>query len=550
MYCRTNHQCSINCESNQTCLSTNLYTYAGSQGNITTDCDPGSCSQIQYFSWSFSPTSAPSLAPTTSPSTAPTSVPSSAPTFPPTSAPTISPSSSPSLSPTTQPTTCYDLNGTFTNDGYEQPIDQKLMELISYHDLLIISNDKIIFANETIQYKDNILNFTDDNIQQLKCTEFGACGGAEITFTKNSVCVVHCLDVLSCFDAIININGCINTNIICDGDSACTNMKILSSQIGYNNTISIYCGITESCDNVNVTITGNSITEISCLGINACDDMNIEIDPRNYKQAKLNLYAYSNRIIFNNGFGFEEIEGDYEQYITCNTRDKYFEYPISDTIITPSDLDTLVISKYENGLFPCDGVEVLCYTNNSSSTASSCKMEKNIVNNDINIDSSNPLIPCYWVPIDNVTRLSCRGNCLSSPTESPTPAPTHAPSTPTERPTYDPTKNPSKGPTLDPTASPSTEPTIDPTREPTYDPTNAPSAAPSRIPTQDVDLIYDVKIEMDFTYHNLTQQNKEELVTNTDEIITSIIGIIEINYFDEGLGLTYESYWVIVYEID
>ena len=356
-------------------------------------------------------------------------------------------------------------------------------------------------------------------------------------------------ETLSCFNAIININGCDNTNILCNGDSACANMKILSSQTASNNVISITCGETKSCDYLNVTILGNPTIDISCFEVNACDDMNIKIDSGNYKKTILNMYSYSNNIRFNNGFGFQEVDGDYKQYITCNTRNTYIEYPTSNTL-TQSELETLVLGQYENDLFPCDGIQILCYTDNASETTSSCQMERSILNNNFNIDVSNPSIPCYWVPIDYFIRSTCRGDCLSSPTESPTSSPTDAPSVPTEGPTSDPTRNPTMDPSSDPTADPSVEPTMDPTGEPTGDPTGAPSAAPSRAPTQDVDLIYDVKIEMEFTCHNLTEQNKENLVKNTSQIIRSIIRIIEANYFDASDGLTYEHYWVLIYAIN
>ena len=55
---------------------------------------------------------------------------------------------------------------------------------------------------------------------------------------------------------------------------------------------------------------------------------------------------------------------------------------------------------------------------------------------------------------------------------------------------------------------------------------------------------------MNFSCHNLTQQNKEALVDNTNEIINAITHIIEMNYFDDQHGLRYQDFWVLIYALN
>ena len=78
----------------------------------------------------------------------------------------------------------------------------------------------------------------------------------------------------------------------------------------------------------------------------------------------------------------------------------------------------------------------------------------------------------------------------------------------------------------------------------------SPSTAPTRFPTQNVDIIYDVEITMNFSVHNLTQQNKEMLIDSTSEMITTIVKIIELCYFDGEDDLTYQHFWVVVYALN
>ena len=113
-------------------------------------------------------------------------------------------------------------------------------------------------------------------------------------------------------------------------------------------------------------------------------------------------------------------------------------------------------------MFPCDGIQIECYSDNTSTTMTECDMEHTIISTEFFVN--NTQAKCYWVPVDFIVDISCDGDCVSSPTTNPTLLPTSAPSTPTEIPT----NNPTIQPTTDPTNEPTFDPTIEPTNQPSW----------------------------------------------------------------------------------
>ena len=550
----------------------------------------------------FDPTADPTIDPTADPTSDPTIDPSRDPTIDPTMDPTTDPTSDPTVSPTTgiptlSPTTCYDLNGASTNDGYTIPIDQQVSELSFKHEVTDISKISVfIEAGESIEIP---INLTNDDIQQLSCSGFGACVGSTIIARNNSVCNIICDEYLSCLDTIIRIEECETTQIICNGKKACSSTQIHIDSDN-NDELSIDCGIESSCEDLYVNISGNSIINITCYDSNACDGMEVDTtmaitkDATVYKNIKLTMNSYSENVFFFNGFGYEEIDGS-QQYVTCNIQDQYMGYPTNPSNPSSEILTTSVKNSYQGQKLPCDGVQIGCFQPNSSDT-SSCFIQYSINSRDFTLSSPDPSALCYWVPISEITEISCSGACASSPTDSPTPAPTDAPSAPTELPTSDPTKDPTTDPTKDPTSDPTMDPTFDPTfdptadpsrsptadptidptvnpttdpsispsTEPTIDPTSAPSispsaaptapptgspttppsAAPTRFPTRDVDEIYDIKIDVTYSCTKLTRINKELIARNTSEFVATFEQIIEFFYFNEDSGLRYKDFMV------
>ena len=250
----------------------------------------------------------------------------------------------------------------------------------------------------------------------------------------------------------------------------------------------IECGASTSCSDITINITGNARSNITCYDLNACISMEIIIDSDNYKNTLLNMYSFSDDILFFNGFGYGETDGS-QQYITCNTESQFIQYPTNLSLQTTQALTPSVLNEYQGQKFPCDGIQIECFEDENSTSTSSCDMTHSIGTTGFNIPSPDQSAPCYWVSVTNLVQVSCSGNCASSPTKDPTPSPTNAPSTPTEipttQPTIDPTSDPTKDPTLEPTIDPTQDPTIDPTIDPTTDPTKDPTFDPTLNPTSD-----------------------------------------------------------------
>ena len=430
---------------------------------------------------------------------------------------------------------------------------------------------------------------------------------ARITFNGNSLCNLKCTEQFACLNVIIDIENCDNTHIICDGQNACDGMEI-NALFSNSGNLTIDCGSESSCNDIYVDIARHTKANINCYGLYSCNDTEIIVDPDNFQNVFLNMYSFSDNIIFSNGFGYEQTDNSTnttKQFITCNTINQFIQYPTSNSdSLTIRDL---VLNEYENDKFPCDGIEMQCFN-------SSCSMDSNIGNTDFTINNPDQSAPCYWVSVDAVAEISCVGQCASSPTDAPTSSPTKEPTEPTEGPTDDPTMDPTADPTNDPTADPTTSaptfspslapsaapsitpsgspsapptqapslspsiapslaPTSDPTKAPSMPPTNAPStspianptaapslapsnaptspptAAPTRVPTLNVDTIYDKYVAVRYQIRNLTKDDKNYTVLHTKDVLNRITEIIEMNYFNEET-LPYTDFWVVLYKIN
>eukprot|EP01083_Nonionella_stella_P114172 337236_1 len=598
---------------------------------------------------SIAPSNVPSTAPSSAPSDTPTLTPSIAPSFPPTRAPSNTPTSPPSVAPSNAPTTCYEGN-TFTNDGYEESVADKVLNLgfaYKVHDV-----NKILVANEAMQYLDEVLSLK----QEIHCSASASCLGANIIFTNSTLCNLICNDMISCHDAIIDVHDCDKTEIICNGSKACESMIVtVSSGANSDSNLLIWCGIASSCNDMIIDVVGDIHSNIHCIGLHSCDGIEVNIGAAKYAQNILNMHSFSHDVTFNNGFGYEEQDAS-AQYISCNEATQFVEYNVSNT--DQDALIALVESEYMSNIFACDGVTVQCFTKNDSNVTSQCEMKYAVDISGFNIPETDPLASCYWVPVSDIIVLSCDGDCVSSPTQGPTPAPTSNPTFPTSIPTYDPTSqptiqptmnptiqptlypsdhptsapsfspsqvpsanptaapssipsmaptqsptlNPSRSPTAPPTLAPSFSPSLAPSLSPTLNPslsptlfpsnspslapsfapssaptlnpslapsfsptinpslapslapsntpTSPPSSAPTRLPTADADTIYDTKIEIEYSVHNLTEQNKYFIVNSTDKVVADIEQIIESKYFDIKNALYYDDFWVNVYQIN
>ena len=92
------------------------------------------------------------------------------------------------------------------------------------------------------------------------------------------------------------------------------------------------------------------------------------------------------------------------------------------------------------------------------------------------------------------------------------------------------------------TASPSDSPSYAPSTAPTASPSNS----PTRMPTNDVDEIYDVRIQITYTVSALSETNKSWMTTHVWEIQE----VLERNYLDTVNGASYETFWLAILELN
>ena len=76
------------------------------------------------------------------------------------------------------------------------------------------------------------------------------------------------------------------------------------------------------------------------------------------------------------------------------------------------------------------------------------------------------------------------------------------------------------------------------------------SNAPIRVPTDDVDEIYDVFIAIQNKIQEMSADNKFFIVDNLREAVEAIQEMLERNYLDAANGLSYESYWIEIQDIN
>eukprot|EP01084_Bolivina_argentea_P227890 384971_1 len=341
---------------------------------------------------SFTPTIPPSIAPTNNPSLTPTFIPSKAPTLPPSKAPTSPPSVFPTTAPSYSPTACIDANHNISSvDGYEENINDKIFNL--HFNNIFDVNKKIISDKPGQFYGYKFSNLSNDNKQELICSEISSCLVSTIIFENNSICHLKCNETLACSNSIVNMTECAKTHIICNGIDACNSMYV-SISTNNNYEIDIQCGMKSSCNDMVIDMTGNGLSNIQCIDLNACDGLQIYIEPKYYKNNYLHLFSHSNDVLFSNGFGYEEVDGS-QQYIKCNTKDQFIRW--NDSVIYTNELlEPLILNEYTNNLFPCSGVTVECFqpnnTNNTNNTIeiSDCAMNFAADISDFNITSTSP----------------------------------------------------------------------------------------------------------------------------------------------------------------
>jgi len=507
----------------------------------------------------------------------------------------LPPTASPTSQPTSAPTLCHDFGGEDSYSGTAESLfDVGLLDLNQHIDTMA-NQSKLTYymANESAKFLSESIRCNEsDSHCIIECSALAACLSSTIyvgvdgdittnvptmepttepslepttnthptntatisptaiptmepTFVPSAVhgVAIFCNETASCFDANVvssKLQYLTNITIICNAENACNAMKIdVVDFLSFN----VYCGHITACDNmvINITITDDAdemsqgqeagnYGSITCSAPNACDGLHVTTTSN---KTLLSMFEWSDGVIFDNGFGFVD-------NIECNN-DRYIKYRnwINETEDTITES---ILAEYEGDHFPCDGIQVLC-------DGASCDMEYSLRSLDYN-DS----VDCYWLNVQDIQNLKCLGDCVNSPTSPPTASPTSSPTLPTADPTknpsidpttdptFDPTSDPTEDPTGDPTTDPTFDPSIDPTTEPTivpsWSPTAAPSFSPSFAPTRypTVYPIYDGYIEMEYSLHNLSTENKMTLWEDVDSVVPEMKVILEKSYLEMSSG--------------
>ena len=384
---------------------------------------------------------------------------------------------------------CLDYDSAGDQSGMQ--FDQEQLETQSYFDkknlVHLLTND---FMMKTI-------NSSQDTM--IECDDPAACLlSVLLIYYPNSVLVLECSGQLSCLDAkVIRMESAVKSEvtIICSGSSSCKEMRVnLTDFLSF----AIFCTGAESCHDMEINLLSDQAwsnqASIHCVVTNACDDIVIRTDS---ELTQLLMYEHSDRVTLDNGIGFlSDIPN-----IRCNQKNRSIRYDVGWFTETVDTIKESILDQYDGNEFPCSGVSVLC---NGSSCDMTNQMQLDQVQSDLAwVNMSTKFMQleekCYYVGVETVQQIFCKGECKQSPTESPTASPTAAPSTP---PSTAPSYSPSKSPTPGPTSDPSRDPTNDPSAVPTDNPTMPPTIGPTRAPTAwDA---YDSYFEAEFNLKGLT----------------------------------------------
>eukprot|EP01083_Nonionella_stella_P085069 235621_1 len=422
---------------------------------------------------SKSPTPAPTQ-PTQAPTGAP-SKPTISPTTPtltptePSNSPSNAPSSAPSVAPSLSPTACVDLGEYNSNDGLNQ-LD--VNELSNSTDFAFDTHPSTVVNIIEIASNAGSDIYLNASALELQCHGVVSCFQTRIFCSSDqATCNVLCDEYLSCSQAVIYANHTQHVHIICDSQEACSSTAVYANM---SNQVTIDCVASTSCQGMSIHLDRNDYNLISCYLPNACDD--IRVHTSDYNDTKLRMFSYSNNVILDNGYGLRKEDTEKTKQIECNTDNQYIRYHSN---LTSTQIETRMLNEYNDAVFPCDGVQILCEQNTTDAVESHCTI-------DYNIRSITPPMPnpqCYWVSITDLLHIHCPGTCLNSPTAPPTKAPSFAPTEPTVIPTNAPSSTPTKTPSAAPTQPPSLTPSVTPTLAPSLAPSQPPTLVPSLAPT-------------------------------------------------------------------
>eukprot|EP01084_Bolivina_argentea_P286275 491070_1 len=266
---------------------------------------------------------------------------------------------------------CDDISNQYLR--YESDIKYRLNKL-SFN--VSVAEQKIVENNTEYAYFAKSLLFVDDDKQQINCNEQFSCVKTNIFFNNNSICYISCTAKWSCGFANIDLSECEKSHVICNGKNACHSMTIqVSDSIVFTHkTLVIDCGIATSCHNMQINLIGNLKSEISCIGLHACDDIFIKTQVGKQDNHLLNLYAYSNNVTFDNGYGYKD-ENGIQKYIECNTQNSFIEW---NNALSKEEITAIILYGFADEIFPCQSLNIKCWEGENNETSSKCDMEYQI----------------------------------------------------------------------------------------------------------------------------------------------------------------------------
>eukprot|EP01083_Nonionella_stella_P164800 546600_1 len=387
-----------------------------------------------------------------------------------------SPTSAPTTSPSSAPFHCADYEESSNNGTNETSFRYQTVNESQYAESMD-ENSEYFLTNQSNTYVMQTIQCNEISDCWVECNVRGSCilATIEIGVNTNGTSFISCSEDASCFGMTITTRAEARMNVIdviCEQKNSCSQMIINISDF---DSFNLYCVGHGACEDAAIELHSSSNDTrndgiIHCISPNSCDDLNIKTNSR---RTQLKLFEHSNNVKFDNGIGYLfAIEN-----IFCNN-DKFIRLrswinETEDTIMES------ISSEYEAASYPCEGLMVQCGD-------FECTMQYNIQSqslvqplNDLEL----PHMDCYWINVQEIQRVSCVGQCASSPTLQPTSAPSNAPTEITENPTYSPSKSPSISPSLFPTVTPTTAPTVAPSATPSTSPSSAPTLAPSLYPT-------------------------------------------------------------------
>eukprot|EP01083_Nonionella_stella_P164799 546599_1 len=366
-----------------------------------------------------------------------------------------SPTSAPTTSPSSAPFHCADYEESSNNGTNETSFRYQTVNESQYAESMD-ENSEYFLTNQSNTYVMQTIQCNEISDCWVECNVRGSCilATIEIGVNTNGTSFISCSEDASCFGMTITTRAEARMNVIdviCEQKNSCSQMIINISDF---DSFNLYCVGHGACEDAAIELHSSSNDTrndgiIHCISPNSCDDLNIKTNSR---RTQLKLFEHSNNVKFDNGIGYLfAIEN-----IFCNN-DKFIRLrswinETEDTIMES------ISSEYEAASYPCEGLMVQCGD-------FECTMQYNIQSqslvqplNDLEL----PHMDCYWINVQEIQRVSCVGQCASSPTLQPTSAPSNAPTEITENPTYSPSKSPSISPSLFPTVTPTTAPTVAP----------------------------------------------------------------------------------------